>query len=196
MTKNEKALWKRIMACWDDDSICCRFHLAKRYTQEYPTNQYGWVALADALWRFARYDEAREALRTAERLSPPEKLHQIYHQIALLYEEKSDERRAERWHRKTLDLKVSCGNLIFLGACLARQGKLSDAKALHRRATRFKKGDPDEAHLNLGYILRAEESYHEALKHFDAALRISPDYEEAKEAKQDILKLLKMMKKR
>jgi len=195
MPTSEKALWKRIMSCWDDGSICCRYHLAKRYTAEYSNNQYGWIILADALWSFSRYDEALVALKTAERLSPPEKVYEVYHQRALLYEAKGEDRRAEHWHRKALDQKVSCGRLIFLGACLARQGKLTEAKIHHQRATRFKKGDPEEAHLNLGYILRAEERYQDALKHFDTALKLCPDYEEAKDAKRDIEKLLEMEKR-
>jgi tetratricopeptide (TPR) repeat protein len=48
----------------------------------------------------------------------------------------------------------------------------------------------DEAHLNLGLVLRSRERYREALECFERALELSPDYESALIAMADIRKAI------
>ena len=65
-------------------------------------------------------------------------------------------RLAERWFRRAVALRPSdATDYIFLGALLAIAGRLSEAEAVHRRATKCKEGCRDEAYLNLGLVLRA-----------------------------------------
>ncbi len=64
---------------------------------------------------------------------------------------------------------------IFLGSCLARQGRLEEALAAHREAT-VRDGNPDEAWLNIGLILRGMARYEEAAQACREALALSPHY--------------------
>jgi len=48
----------------------------------------------------------------------------------------------------------------------------------------------DEAYLNLGLVLRAQERYKEALACFEKALELTPDYRKAITAKSDIEKAI------
>jgi hypothetical protein len=59
-------LWQQLMEAWDD--IACHLYPARRYTQKYAEDMYGWIALADVLYQIARYDEARDALLRSARL--------------------------------------------------------------------------------------------------------------------------------
>lgn len=82
--------------------------------------------------------------------------------------------------------------LIHLGAVLAIQGRLAEAKRCHRRAIRLGVDDVDEGHLNLGLLLRAEGRYQEAIRCFDRALALDPRYSKAKRAKSDVLRAIQV----
>ncbi len=177
---------------WNSDNVSCHRHYAKLYTARYPNDMFGWIALADALSSIARYGEARDALKKAEILSTKDHQHIVYHQIGHLYREKGDHSRAEQWYRKSVEANGTTRNLIFLGACLAKQGKFSEAKKYHKKAIKVASDVPDEAYYNLGLILRAEERFEDACECFDKALELDPDYTIAKEARSDVLKVLQL----
>ena len=180
------------MAVWNDDAVACHLYVARLYTQRYPKDMYGWIVLADVLSAVASYDEAMLALHTARKLSPKDKLDFIYSQIGHFYREKGDYRRAESWYRRAMKAKETDRNIVFLGACLARQGKYGEAKRYHRRAIKIGSEVVDEAYFNLGLILRAEGKYEEALECFERAIEIDPKYTLAKKARKDIVALRKL----
>jgi tetratricopeptide (TPR) repeat protein len=190
--KEQKKLWRRLMAVWNDEAVACHLYLARLYTQRYPEDMYGWVVLADVLSAIASYNEAMRALQTARKLSPKDKLDFIYIQIGHSYREKGEHRRAESWYRKAIEEKETDSNVVFLGACLAKQGKYREAKRYHRRAIKTGSEVADEAYYNLGLILRAEGKYKEALDCFERAIEIDPKYALAKQARKDIVELFKM----
>jgi tetratricopeptide (TPR) repeat protein len=192
MDKEQKKLWRKLMAAWDKNAVACRLYLARLYTQRYPEDMYGWVALADVLSSVASYDEAMRALRTAQKLSPKEELGFVYSQIGHSYNEKGDYRRAENWYRRAVAEKDTAGYEVFLGACLAKQGKHEEAKRCHRRAIEMGSVVADEAYYNLGLILRAEGKNEEALECFERAIEIDPEYTPAKQARKDIVELFKI----
>jgi tetratricopeptide (TPR) repeat protein len=192
MDKEQKRLWDRVMTAWDNNAVACRLYLARLYTQRYPNDMYGWAALADVSSAIASYDEAMLALRTARRLSPKDKLDFIYSQIGHSYREKGDYRRAESWYRRAVEAKETDSNIVFLGACLAKQGKYREAKRCHRRAIKIGSKVIDEAYYNLGLILRAEGKNEKALECFERAIEIDPKYTLAKQARKDIVELLKI----
>ena len=64
--------------------------------------------------------------------------------------------------------------------------------ALYRRAVQCHKGCVDEAWYNLGLVLRALERYDEALECFGRALAIDPQYKDARLAKRDVAKVLRL----
>jgi Tfp pilus assembly protein PilF len=106
----------------------------------------------------------------------------------MFYKDKNDLRRAEAWFRKAIRADPTTSNYVLLGATLAKQGKLSQAGVMHRRAIRSRtRGDAiDEAHLNLGFVLRAQRKYVDATEQFAKALDIDPRYGHAKEALRDV----------
>lgn len=180
------------MATWGDSLIACQIHIARLYTQKYPKDMYGWVVLADALATISSYDEAILALRRAKRLSPKDKLEFIFDQIGHFYMEKGDHRRAESWYRKAVGAKETGENLIYLGACLGKQGKRREAKQCYRRAIKMGSEVIEEAYFNLGVNLRAEDKFDEALECFERAIEIDPKYALAKKARKDIVTLRKL----
>ena len=192
MDREQKKSWARLMTAWNEDRVACHIYLARLYTQEYPDDMFGWIVLADALCAIASYGEAMLALRTARRLSPNDTLDFVYHQTGHYYNVKGDYRRAEGWYRRAVHEKDTSRNLIFLGACLAKQGKYREAKQYHRRAIRDGSELSDEAYFNLGLILRAEGKLHEALECLERAIEIDPKYTLAKKARKDIVTLLKL----
>jgi Tfp pilus assembly protein PilF len=100
------------------------------------------------------------------------------------------EKRAEQWYRKAVALKSNTTTHIYLGACLARQGRFVEAKRHHRQAIRLatdpKYDAADEAYFNLGLILRAERKYTEASAMFRKAIRLDRKYQIAREALRDV----------
>jgi tetratricopeptide (TPR) repeat protein len=190
MDDEQKKLWKQLMAAWHSEHVACRRYLAGLYTERYPNDMYGWIVLGDVLGSFAQYQEARLALGTALRKADETNRESVFYHIGHLYRDKGDYRRAETWYRRAVELRATTNNLVFLGACLARQGKYSEAKQFHQQAIDLNTENPDEAYFNLGLIFRAEGNYQEALKSFERAIEHDPDYALAIEAKEDILTLL------
>ncbi len=78
LEREQKQLWRRLVAVWNDDAVACHIYVARLYTQRYPKDMYGWIVLADVLPAVASYDEAMLALHTARKLSPKNKLDFIY----------------------------------------------------------------------------------------------------------------------
>ncbi len=191
----QEALWDQILDAWNPGLISTHLYLAQKYTSEFHRDHQGWAALADALWNLSRFDEAYSALRKAEQRWPEDNEAQLLRQFANFYQTKGDFAEEENWRRSALELNHSSVELIYLGGCLARQGKFEEAKEFHELATRMSidDGDPDEAHLNLGRIFQAEENLKEALAHFEKALEFSPDFEAAAVAKQDVENVLALM---
>jgi tetratricopeptide (TPR) repeat protein len=194
MEPEQKKLWKKMMDEWDNNNVSCHLHFAKLYTAQYPSDMFGWIALADALFNMARYNEARNALEKSKLLCPKENLHIVFHQIGHLYKEKGNYPKAKKWYRKSIENNATTRNFIFLGSCLAKQGKFKEAKECHRKAIEISSDPPDEAYFNLGLILRAEKKFEKALESFEKALEFDPEYKIVEEAKIDIIKLLNFRK--
>ena len=187
-------MWKRLLRAWHKGPAC-QLEMARQYTSAFPARAHGWIVLADGLAGVARYSEAQDALRRASRLIEPDRRWFIAVQWGHLYREKHDQKSAERWYRKAVAARPSTSTHIFLGATLAKQGRFAEAKRHHRQAIKLAKhaqsDAPDEAHYNLGLILRAERRYKEAAGHLMKALALDPKYKIAKEALQDVQKAVR-----
>ena len=94
---------------------------------------------------------------------------------------------AENWYRKAIEKAphLTTG-YIFLGAVQARQGKLQEAEATHREATKCAEGNIDEAYHNLGLVLRGQGRLNDAAINFRKAIELTPDYADAVEALRDV----------
>jgi tetratricopeptide (TPR) repeat protein len=104
-----------------------------------------------------------------------------------LFRESGDYEQAAGWYRQAIEAcPEDATSHIFLGAMLARQGRLHDAAEAHRTATTCDEGCIDEAYLNLGLVLRALGRFTEAADCFREALRLDPEYREARRALRDV----------
>jgi tetratricopeptide (TPR) repeat protein len=188
---NERQAWKRLIRGWKVGPAC-GYEEALRYTGTYPSKFGGWIVLADVLSTVARYAEAEQALRKAERLTPPELRATIWEHRGELYRAKNNLRHAERWFRKALDAKRTTRRHICLGATLAKQGRLDEALAQHRAAIRLGTAQEpiDEAHYNAALVLRAQGRYEQARNHLRQALRLDPKYPGARRTLRDLERAL------
>ena len=149
-----------------------------------------WASLASALIDLHLYRDARSALKHLDRTGSDHPYvvnvtHGHYHDAL------GELRQAERWYRKAAVKEPAA--LVFVGAVLARQGRLAEANRCHQRAARAPEGDwiaRDEAYLNRGLLMRAERRYRAALRCFDRAVELDPKYEAALEARTDVLAAL------
>jgi tetratricopeptide (TPR) repeat protein len=195
-SRDRRREWEQLLSAYtknSDDNAAYTIELAREYLRKHPRRGSAWVILGERLADVARYDEAHRALRKAMTHIPDTWRHVAFIGIAHLYREKGNHRVAERWYRRALAAKPrDAGYHIFLGACLAKQGKLTEAKRHHRRAIALGTGCTDEAHLNLALILRAEGKYRDALAHLDRAIALDPKYAPAKEARRDVVRVLEL----
>jgi tetratricopeptide (TPR) repeat protein len=172
--------------------------LARAYTKRYPKRLEGWLALADILASFARYDEGAAALRRSERLAKSENVRvsledRFAIQWGIHYERKRDFPRAELAFRRAVALRTSADALTELGAVLVTTGQLTEAQRYLQRAIRHESKDPSTAYYQLGLIARARRRYADGVRHFDAAIQHDPKYRLARVARRDVRAAIKLL---
>ena len=87
-------------------------------------------------------------------------------------------------------IRVTQGTMFSWECCLRKREISSALKQPIGEAHNAPKDPCDEAYLNLGLVLRAQERYPEALECFERALKLTPDYSQALTAKNDLEKAL------
>src|SRR5688572_5983900 len=187
-----KVLRRSISDAVEGGSLATALELCQKYTSDYPECFWGWITVSDIFRQYALYRGAEDALREAEKLAPKEVLRHVFVRRARLSEAQGTWKDAEKWYRRAIKVRATAGGFIYLGALFARMGKYSEAKRCHQRAARFANGERDEAYLNLGLIARAERNYEKALGYFERAIRIDPNYREAKVARDDVLRAMRV----
>ena len=96
-------------------------------------------------------------------LCPPEKVWIPLAEMGHLNKARGEFWGAAAWYGQAIkSVPDEAGGHIGLGDILARFGRLQEAEAAHRAATFCSKGRRDEAYLNLGLVLRAQQRYKEA----------------------------------
>jgi len=190
MNRRESA-YQKMFNAWDAGEHAYALELSRELLHDFPDFKIGRIVQGAILYELARYAEAEEILyATVEDLSAESKDHG-YIQLGHLFREKGDYESAGKWYRKAIELDpLDAGRHIFLGLVLAKSGNLNVAEEVHRQATQCSKGAIDEAYLNLGLVLRAQERYQEALECFEKALELSADYRQAANARNDVKKAL------
>jgi tetratricopeptide (TPR) repeat protein len=187
---------RALKEAWQAGKVAPVIELARLFVKNYPKSAFGWFVYGNVLLDIAHYDDAKKALAKSIKYCSLNNIDRPYVSMGHLYRAKGNNRKAEKWYRKALEIrpKDQC-NLVFIGAILARQGKFSEAKKFHRKAVKVDNSEADEAYYNLGLILRAEEKYTKARKAFKKAIKLDPKYREAKNALKDVNEVLKMKRK-
>lgn len=182
-----KALSRKIVKFYGRDMVASAALLAERYLANFPHDRFIWLYYGASLGQMSRFKEGIKALRRAARLFRKDRLDLVYQSFAQLYKRKGNLRIAIRWYRRAIEVLPSdATNYIRLGAILANNGRLKEAAAVYRRATRCKDGCREEAFLNLGITLRNLGKYAEARRCLQHALGIDPKYKEAQNALADV----------
>jgi tetratricopeptide (TPR) repeat protein len=197
MDKTEEKFFRELDTIVDQDLFASTIALARSYLKDFPEHYLVRLQYGIALYKLGRYKEAKKEISQVIKIYKLQRTDIPYRCMGNLYKQKGDYRRAAEWYRKAIDLKPDdAGNFIHLGTVLALDGKLSEAEACHRRGIKCKEGPVDEAYLNLGYMLTAQEKYKEALKCFEKALELDPKYKEAKHAIKDVKKVLEIKQRK
>lgn len=166
---------------------------ARRYLAKFPTRGYAWHLLGVALIELTRYEEAEQALDRAIELCPAEKLWLPYHCMGDLFKFAGDYDRAASWYGKSIDaFPDDCTGYIYLGGIFTTQGRHQEAEQVFRMGTHCTDGCLDEAYLNLGFALRAQEKFEDAAECFREAIRRDPHYKAAKRALRDVIACLRL----
>jgi tetratricopeptide (TPR) repeat protein len=190
-----KARYDRLRKAMDSGHTSLTIVRAREILEHDPDFGPVWQFLGNALIELARYDEAEYALSEAIRLCPPERMRIPLAGMGHLFADRGDYPRAAEWYRKAIESAPDhAGGYIHLGGTLAREGRLDEAEMVHRAATRCKDGCLDEAHLNLGLVLLAQERFVEAAECFERALELDPDYREAKKALRDVRRTIAFLR--
>jgi tetratricopeptide (TPR) repeat protein len=194
----DQALWRDLMAATGAGNLACQLRLARQYVSLHPRDVAGLCILGETLGKMERHSEARSTFCSALRLASMDKdfiRHKpdfICVQIGHMYNHKGNHHRAEMWYRRAVKISASTNNLVFLGSCLAREGRFDEAEHLLCRAVKVESSNPDEAYYNLAIIFRNTGRYDEALVCLERAIELDPDYELAKGARDDILQMQKI----
>ena len=186
--------FKRLQQLSEGPYTALTMRYARHYLADFPEHGPGWLLLGIALVELARYAEAKQVLSRAIMLCPREKLRIPLGHMGHLFQRSGEYEHAASWYRQAIasDPHVA-DNHIFLGAVLAKQGRLYDAEAALRQAIDCVEGCIDEAYLNLGLVLRAQERFAEAADCFREALQRDPHYRAAKRALRDVERCLRWL---
>jgi tetratricopeptide (TPR) repeat protein len=191
----EQARWNHLRSANKADLPALTVARAQAFLEDYPESGPAWKMLGSALVDLARHAEAEKALKRAVLLCPPEKLWIPLSELGHSFKSRGDYKSAAAWYRQAIDAAPDeAGGYIYLGGVLAKLGELKEAEALHRAATQCKAGCRDEAFLNLGLVLRAQERYEEAAKCFEQALQLDPKYHAARKALRDVRNTVRFLK--
>ncbi len=180
----------------DDEGEVHMIELLGPYLQKRSTHVYAWYLYGDALRIVGRSEEAIKALKKALRKAPISFRAYVCARIGMVYEGNHSPRLAEKWFKRATE-KEHCDQgwvWVYRGCLLASVGKFPESLFAHRQALKLKDVDKEEAHLNVGYVLRAMGQYAEACKHFKKALVIDPEYSEARSALEGLKGIEKSIK--
>ena len=177
----------QLLEAYERDQPALTVELARLYLADEPEDRSVLIIYGEALADMARHAEARAALELALTLSVPGTYASILRLLGRLDEARGALGEAERYYREAIaDAPEHASAYIYLGALLARTGRLDEAEALHRQATGCVDGAVDEAYLNLGLVQRARGDYLGALESLRHALVLDPTDSAAQDALLDL----------
>jgi tetratricopeptide (TPR) repeat protein len=145
--------------------------LGQRYCRRHPDHAPAWLFFGRALVETARYSEAREALRRALVLAPPDRRASVLAQLGHAEAAAGDFLAAENWYREAYAIAAT-GDVerLYLGEILFRQGRLKEAETALREVTSVWNESLGEAWHLLGEVLASQARFVESLACFEHAV--------------------------
>ncbi len=166
--------------------LATAIELCKKHLHKFPKHGPTWLQYGMAQIQLARYAAAERAIRRAITLCPQKALPIAYSQMGHLIEAKGNFKQAASWYRKALKLRPNDATWhIFLASNAFTRGLHRQSESYYRRALNCSGGCLEEAYFNLGGILLGKRNYSEAIKCYQEALKIDPQYKVAKERLDD-----------
>lgn len=167
--------------------------LGERVCKQMPDAGWAWTFYGKALSMTGARASALKALHTALRRSPRRWRRNALTQLALHFQRFMEPSKARRVYRQTIkEFPRHAAPRIYLGAMESELGRLPEAKAMFRRATRCAEGCVEEALYNLAAQLAIEGRLTEALRMLVRALKIDPKYRCARKLLAEIDQLGRM----
>ncbi|MFO0960748.1 MAG: tetratricopeptide repeat protein [Isosphaeraceae bacterium] len=193
--RSQASCYRRLRRFSDGPFPALTVRYGRRYLFDYPGFGPAWMIVGTALVELARYEEAEQAFAKAIEFCPAHKRQLPFAQMGHLFLQAGEYDKALAWYRQAIEADPGDATYhIFLGAALAKQGRLIDAEDAHRIAITCPEGCLDEAYLNLGLVLLARERFFEAADCFREAIRRDPDYRAARQALRDVELCIKLAK--
>jgi len=166
--------------------------LGQRYCSRHPDHAPAWLFFGRALAETARYSEAREALRRALALAPPDRRATVIAQLGHAEALAGDFAAAEKWYREAFATAATQDEeRLYLGEILFRQGKLKEAETILREVTGAWNESLGEACRLLGDVLASQAQYVEALACFEHAVESAPDVRRHVQRVRELRKLVR-----
>jgi tetratricopeptide (TPR) repeat protein len=168
---------------YDQNRFAATAELLSPYLRHRPGHGYAWFLYGDALRAMGLVHEAERALVRAQDLCPKQPWPRV--RLGMIKEQLGHRESAEvdfAAAAKSAEVARAGWFWVIRGTNLAAMGQFQQAEACHRKALRCKDADAGEAYLNLGYVLRAQGRYMEAVDAFEACLRAAPGNADAGEA--------------
>jgi len=148
------------------------------YLKQRSDDSYAWFLFGDSLRVMGLADEAERALLRAVELSESaDWVLQVT--LAHLYRDNGKYVEPERWFELAAADESAAEQAWFWvlrGSNLSSHGQFKQAEKSFRQAIALQDDNRDEAHLNLGFVLRSQGRYLEARKQFKQALDLHPEY--------------------
>jgi tetratricopeptide (TPR) repeat protein len=193
--RNFRERWDEVSAA--EKSWAFRIELLSAFVRDFPEFSPGWRQLGRTLAELSRFEEAEQSLQMAMRLAAADGLLWVYADFGTMFRHKGDPASAEVWFRKTIEHSPEdTQGYVLLGGILARHGRLDEAEEIYRRGAHCKTGCIDEVHHNLGLVLRALGRYDEAGECFETALKLDPQYKQARLALRDVKRAIRFVQSR
>lgn len=171
--------------------------LLKPYLKLRPKHGRAWLMYGESLKLLSRIDEAKEAMQQSLQLAPKEKKPAIYGRIGFLYSKHVSMLEAEKWFKMGTDDEYCTYGWVWLlrGVNLLSGCQYNSALNCFKNSLRFEDIDKSEIYLNIGITYRSMGKYDSAVSNFYEALKLAPDYQEAKECIEGLDKIKETIEK-
>ena len=182
---------QQLMDAFERDLPALTIELGRLYLAEFPDESFALTMIGQAYSSVARYEDARSSYEQALAICAPERRARVLSLLGDLHQAQADIAAAELAYRRASEESPDDASaFIYLGAMLAKLGRLAEGESVLRRATSCAEGCLDEAYLNLGFVLRAQGEYLKALDMFREALSIDPMDQDTQDAILDMESVL------